>query len=187
VHIAIDHDDVLADFTGGLRRAVQTEYGVVVPEFVEWDISVVLDPILGEPWWGWLQRRDWLWANFPAVEGAIGTLELLRKDGHYLEIVTHKPRWAEASVFKWLGLWRPPVHRVTIVDPSESKLWATNADLLVDDKVENCQEFWDAGRHAILFDRPHNRKAKVLATSQHRAASWSEVRRLLTPVMVVVK
>lgn len=178
-HLALDLDDVILDFTGGLRTSVQVEYDVAVPEFTDWDIAAVLNPIIGYSWWKWMKNRDWLWKTFPAVPGAIGSINILREQGYYLEIVTSKPQWAEASVWQWLGRWRPAVHRVTIVD-QESKADVTEAHILVDDKPQNCQEWAASGRPAVLFSRSHNRSMKVERHDLiYRADSWADVRSLV--------
>jgi 5'(3')-deoxyribonucleotidase len=130
--------------------------GFTQDDVVEWDLSVLLDPIIGRSWWEWMRERDWLWPNFGAIDGAIGGLEKLRRDGHYLECVTSKPQWAEASVWKWMGKWRPPFNAVTIVDLDVRKVDVTDASILIDDKPSNCYAFADEGRYAILYTRPHN-------------------------------
>lgn len=163
MHIAVDMDDVILDFTGGVIDAVNLEYApsppLTVDDVKDWHIGEVLNPIIGYSWWRWMRKRSWLWSNFPAVPGAIGYLERLRSDGHYLEVVTSKPEWAEANVWQWLGKWKPPVQRVTIVNDSVEKVEATTAEVLVDDKFENVKAFADAARHAVLFTRSHNRHA----------------------------
>lgn len=182
-HIALDLDDCILDFTGGLRRSVALEYGVEVPEFTDWHIRDVLDPILGRSWWKWMRERDFLWKTFPAVPGAIGTISQLREAGYYIEIVTSKPEWAEASVWQWLGRWRPAVHRVTIVNDKTSKSSVTDALILVDDKPRNCIEWADTGRFAILFDRPHNRLTPGYNPLIVRAEGWQDVRKILAERM----
>lgn len=172
LHIAVDLDDVVLDFMGGLQEAIKTEYGISVPNFTKWEIADVLDPILGKRWWDWMRERDWLWSQFPALEGSIGGLVLLRGRGHYLEIVTSKPEWAEYAVWKWLGKWRPPVHRVTIVDLETPKIDVTDADVLIDDKVENVNQFDKDGRLGILFSRTHNRTRDDVGDSVVRAEGW---------------
>ena len=158
-HVAVDMDDVILDFVGGLRDAIRKEYGVEIPDsaITDFNLSPFLDPVLGENWWGWLRRRDWLWSNFPAVDGAIGTMERLRREGYYLEVVTSKPEWADYAVWQWLGKWRPPVQRVTIVRKAENKADFSSAPILVDDKMENVDRWiTKPNRHALLFSRPHN-------------------------------
>lgn len=184
VHIAVDMDDVMLDFVGGLRAAVLKEYGVEITDdqITDWDLHPILDPIIGYSWWEWLKKREWLWANFPAIDGAIGSIDYLREEGHYMELVTAKPKWAEHNVWKWLGKWRPAFHRVTIVPPSSNgntKVWATDANLLIDDKPSNCEAFLFMGRDAILFDRPHNKKFREEMTDPSKAmrhsSSWRDV------------
>ena len=114
MHIAVDLDDVVLDFVGGVRNAVKTEFGVELQDsdFTQFNLSPLLNPIIGRSWWSWMEDRAWIWAGFPAVDGAIGSLERLRRDGHYLECITSKPKWAEYNTWRWLGRWRPPFQRV---------------------------------------------------------------------------
>jgi 5'(3')-deoxyribonucleotidase len=178
-HVAIDLDDVVLDFTGGLRTSVQTEYDVEVPPFGNWKIADVLDPIIGHSWWKWMKNRDWLWKTFPAVPGAIGSINMLREQGYFIEIITSKPDWAEASVWQWIGRWRPSVDRVTIVQDGDSKAEFTSADILVDDKPQNCEEWAASRRPAVLFSRPHNETYRPSVPRIYRANSWADVRALV--------
>ena len=174
-HIALDLDDVILDFTGGVALAVKKEYGVEVV-FNDWDMSKVLNPIIGYNWWTWMREREWLWANFDAVDGAIGGIESLRRRGHYLEIVTSKPDWAEHNVWKWMGKWRPRVNKVTITGPKDDKIRFTNASMIVDDKPETVNQWQDRGRRAILFERQHNKLVQeAMRPGVVVAHNWSEV------------
>lgn len=165
MEIALDADDVVLDFCGNLVNVVNTEYdaGLRPEDVTSWDLSELLNPILGEDWWQWWERRDWLWALAPAVPGAIGGIEALRRGGHTVEIVTAKPRWAEAQMWRWIGKWRPAVNRVTIGEarPPMRKSEHSSAYLLVDDKLENCVEWDQAGREALMFARPHNQETRL--------------------------
>jgi 5'(3')-deoxyribonucleotidase len=184
MHIAVDMDDVVIDFVGGLITAMKTEHNVTIaPEQItQWDLHPLLDPIIGYSWWTWLQKREWIWATFPPVPGSIGTIERLRSDGHYLELVTNKPQWAEHNVWKWLGKWRPAFNRVTIVDGASSirKVDVTEASILIDDKPQNCQEFLDQERKAILFRRPHNLTHPTLMTDMEEATNWFDVYKIVS-------
>lgn len=161
LHVAVDLDDVVLDFMAGVFSAFEREYGVR-PEYDQqpWGSAAVeftRHPMFLESgyqnWWGWLRDREWLWATFGTVPGAIGGIKRLRAAGHYVECVTSKPEWAEHNVWKWLGRWRPAFHAVTIVTAGDRKVDFTDADVLVDDKPQNCVEFMEVGRHAVLFDR----------------------------------
>lgn len=177
MYIALDMDDVIVDFCGGLVDAVNREYdaGLTIDDISQWELRPLLDPILGESWWKWMRKRSWLWSNFEAIPGAIGSIERLRQEGHYLEVVTSKPAWAEANVWQWLGKWKPPVNRVTITDPDAYKSEATNADVLVDDKLENVRDFARTGRYGLLFTRPHNRQRYSGTPLVTRVNGWPQV------------
>lgn len=177
MHVALDLDDVILDFVGGLLACAKKEHDVDIPEEAirQWDLRPVLNPIIGYDWWDWLRERERLWPNFPAVNGAIGGIERLHRAGHYLEIVTSKPDWAAHNVWIWLGKWQPSVDRVTIVGPNDRKRDFTDAQFLVDDKLENLRGF----KFPILFTRPHNSNIDI---SIHpgwpllwRANNWHDV------------
>ena len=181
MHIALDSDDVVLDFIGGVCEAVSRDYGVhITPtDITGWEFSDVLDPVLGEPWWEWMRRHAWLWGEkFKPVHGAIGGIEILRRAGHWLEVVTNKPAWAEAEVWKWYGRYKPPVNQVTVVplDGRRPKHEVTEAVLLIDDKPETCAD-WVASRPnrmAFLFDHPHNQAAKPVPGVM-RVKDWQHI------------
>lgn len=172
--VGCDLDDVVLDFSNGLRHSISVEYGIEVPEFTSWNYKEVLDPILGRSWWKWMRERDWLWPNFPAVPGAIGGLTKLRNAGFYVECVTSKPEWAEFSVWKWMGKWRPPFNRVTIVDMDTPKHEATDADVLIDDKPQNVNDYARAGGKGILFNTSSNQEAPLI-DGVYRGVGWNHV------------
>jgi len=160
-HVAIDLDDVTVDFMHGVMDAFETEYGGRWP-YAGHSWSSALEAFYKHPlflesgyksWWEWLRDREWLWARFPAVPGAIGGIARLRTAGWYVEAVTSKPKWAEHNVWKWLGHYRPPFNAVTIVSPDMDKVAFTTAAVIVDDKEATCRSFHRDGRQAVLFAR----------------------------------
>lgn len=161
MRIAVDMDDVMLDFMNNVMTCFYREYGISVkwdgdpwgPDAVAFTKHSAFKTSGYKDWWGWLRDRDWLWGIAPAIPGAIGGVKQLRAAGHYLELVTSKPEWAEPQVWRWLGKWRPAFERVTITKPGTPKVTATNADLIIDDKLETCSGFIEAGRYAIHFDR----------------------------------
>ena len=164
-HVAVDLDDVTVDFVNGMLGSYGLEFGekVDIGEGGTWGPAMVeffkgTDKLRAAGYksaWDWLRDREWLWALFPAVPGAVGGVATLRAMGFYTEAVTSKPKWAEHNVWKWLGKWRVPFNQVTIIDSKagQRKVDITDADLIIDDKLSTCKEFLDAGRSAILFDR----------------------------------
>ena len=180
MHIAVDMDDVVVSFVPGVLKIIKKEYGVDIPitDIKQWDLHPILDPVIGRSWWSLLRDREWLWANFDVVEGAIGSIDRLRRDGHFMEMVTSKPDWAEYNVWKWLGKYRIPFNRVTIIGIDENKANATDADILIDDKPQNCLDFIEAGREAILFHAEHNRFVDA-PKGLIRAKGWPEVVKII--------
>lgn len=195
MHIAVDMDDVLVRFWPRVVRCFNKEYGenVQVEQETEWDRSAVKlsdhfgpDRAYGS-WWDWWRDRHWLWSSCDAVDGAIGGLTQLRTDGHYVELLTHKPEWARREVTAWLARWHPPFDRLTIVPPGTPKPRASSATLLVDDKPDNCMDWTGSGRPAVLMDQPWNRHhvttARWPVIGDHvaavRAYSWHEVLRAI--------
>lgn len=158
--VAFDVDDVVLDFGGRVIETVNMEYGteLTLENVTSWNLNPLLDPILGEDWWIWWEEREWLWAKADAVPGAIGGLRWAHQQGYWVELVTAKPDWARAGLSQWLGKWQPYFDRLTVgpARPPMFKPFFTDALVLVDDKPENCQDFADVGRYALLFERPHN-------------------------------
>jgi hypothetical protein len=174
-HGAFDLDDVVVDFTGGVDRCVKKEYGIELNRTDPWD-TTLYEPFGGaDGFWTWLRKRDWLWATFDAVDGAIGAIDRLRANGLYCEAVTSKPEWAEPQVWQWLGKWRVPFHRVTIMDSSlgQKKHEVTDADFLVDDKVATVNE-WAAKRPAYLYD-PWQRDRRELVPHVWPVNDWADL------------
>jgi 5'(3')-deoxyribonucleotidase len=180
LHIALDLDDVVLDFVAGILETVNRDYDANVQpsEITDWNFGQFIDEIIGKPWFEWLEEHAWLWGEkFKPVPGAIGGIEKLRRAGHYIEIVTAKPEWAEDATWLWLAKYKPRVHRLTIVpiDHISNKHEITDADVLVDDKWENCREWAADGRPAILYNRPHNFGYGAPPEGVLRANDWNDV------------
>lgn len=182
LHVAVDLDDVVLDFFQGVIDAMYREFDVYIlkEDITTWDDNQVkLFPWKDygyKSWWDWMQKREWLWANFDAVPGAVGGISALRGAGHHVELLTAKPEWAEHNVWKWLGLWRLPVTSVRIVGVNDTKHAVSDADILVDDKPSNIQGWVDSDdtRLGVLFDQPWNRDMEI-GERMVRVASWHGV------------
>lgn len=182
-HIAIDLDDVMLDFMPSVMAAFEREYGVKVDyDGYPWGESANVFAKHSmfiqsgyKSWWDWLKDRDWLWSTFGVVPGSIGGVKRLREDGWYVECVTSKPEWAEYNVWKWLGKWRPAFNRVTVINTGHSKLDFTDAEVIVDDKLETCAIFAVNGRVGIQFDRRPHVPTGFRETNLYVASNWEDV------------
>lgn len=182
LHIAVDADDTLLDFFAGVIDSMYYEFGVLIlkEDCTSWDNN----PVKQFPWtdwgykswWDWMRTRDWLWATFPAIPGAIGGVHALRSKGHYMELLTSKPTWAEPQVQRWLGKWRPDFTRTTIVNLEQPKYSASDADILVDDKPDNIIGWVNSAddRFGILYRQPWNDDMK-LGERMVRVHDWAGV------------
>jgi len=183
MHIALDLDDVVLDFVAGICEVVNRDFGANVQpnDVTDWNFGQFIDQYIGRDWWLWLEDHAWLWGEkFKPVPGAIGGIEKLRRAGHYIEIVTAKPTWAEDALWTWLARYKPRVHRLTIVPLVEGggttpKSKSSDADILVDDRWENCEEWVVDGRPALLYTRPHNAQRGVPPTGVVRVHSWKHI------------
>jgi 5'(3')-deoxyribonucleotidase len=182
LHIAVDLDDVTVDFFQGNIDAMYREFGVLLlkEDVLTWDDNPVkLFPWKDygyKSWWEWLRDRDWLWATFPAVPGAMGGIHALRAKGHYVECLTSKPDWAERQVWAWLTKWKPAFQQVTLAKLDEPKHTLSQADILIDDKFSNITDWVDSAedRLGILFDQPWNR-FEQLPERVVRVVTWQGV------------
>ena len=183
---AIDLDDVTVDFVPGMLESYAIEFG---EEYLAlhgtWGQEMVDFFAIGTPklnaagypdGWAWLRDRDWLWALFPAVDGAIGGISTLRNWGHWVEGITSKPQWARHLVWKWCGKWRADFDQLTLINSldGQRKVDYTNADVIVDDKLSTCLEFTQAGRQAILFG-PSGFEDVPKRRGLHIASDWNQV------------
>jgi hypothetical protein len=185
LRVALDWDDVVIDYWGGVCAALNREYGLNLDPSLttDWDDNQVKNLDVfgdGRSWWEWLRDRDWLWATFDAVPGAIGGIDTLRRRGHTVEIITKKPEWAEWVVWRWLGRWRPAASTVTIIPIDANKADYSDADILIDDNAENVAAWAASGRFAILYDRPWNQHVVCDGFDSHcqrirRAYNWDYV------------
>jgi len=187
LHVVLDLDDVVLDFEGGVIEATNRDFDADfdIRGKTQYHLDTYLNPTIGRDWWEWLKDHAWLWGEkFTPVPGALGGIEKLRAAGHWIEIVTAKPEWAEDQVWIWLSRYKPRVHQVTISpmqDVSKADL-SPDGDVLVDDKWENCLEWAETGRLAILFTRPGNAHiARYQPLPDHivRANNWASVLRTI--------
>lgn len=180
--IALDMDEVIVNFVDGILDAINLEFGSDLKreQITEWDMGSVLNPVIGYSWWKWLESHSWVWAQFKPTKGAIGAIDkLAQMEGVEIEIVTSKPEWAVWTVWKWLGKYRPNIHKVIVVKPHEKKCQVSDAEILVDDNWDNCYEWGlsDHARTALLWDAGWNQgdPDDYVPFNMLRVHGWDEV------------
>ena len=149
---------------------------------------------LGMDWWdAWdacneyttSAQRKWMWSKGVElglfryghmVQGTRIGLEALHNAGHKLVVVTHRPEAAVEDTLAWVGLYfkNIPLAGMSILSDGQPKT-SVKADLLIDDKVENCVQWAKANRRAYLFDQPWNKSFHNEGTLIWRVSGWKGV------------
>ena len=171
MRIAIDMDGVLYEYDSAARYMLRElrDCSGLMEESDNWDfIRRSVHPMD----WEWLQTEAvklGLYRYGHITTGAIiGMRELAVS--HELVVVTHRPRAAVRDTIAWLAYVKLPLAGVHILSDGQPKS-SVEADVLVDDKLENIKDWTDHGRQAILFDRRWNRGV----TGVRRAKGWGGV------------
>lgn len=108
--------------------------------------------------WMWTEGvRLGLFRYGHMVKGARVGLQALSDAGHKLEIVTHRPEQAISDTIDWVSLYFKdiPLSGITILSHQEPKT-ISSADVLIDDKLDNCEVWRASGRISLVFNRPYN-------------------------------
>lgn len=136
------------------REVIARDFDVVIgPDYDAVKHDVPWHDFGYNSWWGWLRANAWLWSLAPAIDGAVGAISALRDRGHRPQLLTAKPAWAEPQVWKWLSRWNPRFDSVQFCGVDEPKSVKSDADVLIDDRVDVVQEWVrsDSSRMAVLF------------------------------------
>lgn len=177
--IAIDLDGVVYDYQRTYRYMMREYRNLHLPPIEEfwltWDApkKYVLKTDSDWMWNEGVKRGLFRYGHM--ITGARMGIQALAEAGHDLCIVTHRPVNAQNDTREWITFFFKdiPLSGIHILSDGQPK---TNvlADILVDDKPENVLQWFDAGRSAIIFDRPYNR-GLVGVGRLRRAMDWKEV------------
>lgn len=157
MHIGVDCDGVLYDFTEDARLVVAqhlgTEYTNLEPAKV-WDFMTEQWGLDQRTFWKlWFKavRDDDAWFRLPPVEGSVEGLKRLQKAGHKIHIVTSR-KGGELNTVRWIQEYGIPYDTLHIGRDKTR----VNVDVLVDDWEKNWHEIRDTGGRCIIWDQPWN-------------------------------
>ncbi|ATN94033.1 5' nucleotidase [Mycobacterium phage Kumao] len=167
LHVGIDLDGVVYDFTDSFRRHLGDP---TLPEPDRWEMWVS---------WG-MSYEEWhrefvagiesgvIFGTGEPHEGAVEALRELAKD-NFIHIVTHRDIHVKA-----FGLTAEWLHEVGI--PYTSLTFSKDktivpTDIFLEDNVDNAKSLEDFGTVAILMDRAWNRYSRI-----ERVSGWPEFR-----------
>lgn len=176
--IAVDLDGVCYEWRRTYRYMMHQYRGVEMPPVDKFWLSWNAPDAYTSK-----EDRDWIWNEGVelglfryghVLQGAVVGLRQLQALGHSLEVVTHRPSNAVLDTLAWLNYLAIPWSGIHIISNGANKARVSSADLLIDDKPENCEHFVEAGRRAILFHSPANENYEEGPIIQ-RADGWPGV------------
>jgi 5'(3')-deoxyribonucleotidase len=177
--IAVDLDGVCYEWQRTYRYMMREYRGIDMPPIEEfWTYWNAPDQFTTK------QDRDWIWSKGVElglfryghmVKGARIGLQALASAGHKLEVVTHRPANATTDTLDWVSLYFKdiPLNGFKMLTNGESKNVST-ADVLIDDKMENINDWCESDRPAVLFDQPWNHQY-IPPLFAHTALDWPDV------------
>ncbi len=188
--LGVDIDNVLADYTGGLRRVVAAGTGraeTELPDPATWGAYEE---------WGFDERTFERWHRRAVVEhrmfrdldpmpGAAEALRRLSEGGVRIRIVTHRLYLSgthsivAGDTAQWLDDHAVPYWDLCMI----ARKGDVGCDVYVDDAPHNVLHLRERGHRVIVFDWPYNREVDGEPLAGPRARDWGEVeahaRRLL--------
>lgn len=145
--IALDIDEVLADFVGHYNNFFNSN---IQPEFWNFDINIKekLDRV---------KDNKEFWLTMPPK---VNPSELGFEPVCYITARDIPSQWSEEWIAS-VGFPTMPVHTVGFDNSKVDICKKLNIDIFVDDRYENFQELNKNNICCFLFDAPHNRRYNV--------------------------
>jgi 5'-nucleotidase len=187
--LGVDVDNVLADYTGGLRRIVAEERGIDPAElpdpsrwahYEEWGF----DAASFDEWHRKAVVEHRMFRHLDVMPGAADVLTRLSEKGVRIRIVTHRlyvsgtHALAASDTVEWLDAQGIPYWDLCMV----ARKADVGCDLYVDDAPHNVEALRDAGRRVIVYDWPYNRHI-----DGPRATSWADIEELADTMLLAVQ
>lgn len=167
MRIGVDVDEVLYHWEKTARYLLRevlpnspyTKEGPLGQKSTYW--NYIPDNVSKEHW-------DWLWTegvkkgmfrNGHLIHGALEGCRGLKRLGHQIIIITHRPALAVNDTLAWLSFQQLDLSEVHIQTSQEPKSSVRPfCDVYIDDKYENCRDLLDntPARVVALFNHPWN-------------------------------
>lgn len=186
VKIFLDLDDVLVDFTGEACKLHGVDYEELKTRWApgSWGIDAGLGLTADQFWAVITEAGEPFWKNLPWLPHAEFLMELVGP--HPWWILTTPARHPSS----WSGKkrWADKTGQTDrLILTRDKTVCANRNSLLIDDRYENCQEFYAAGGNAICYPAHNNPNHKhqhdpltyVEAKLQYIFAMQSATRRFL--------
>ncbi len=173
--LGIDLDGCTYEFTDSLRRWLRQQGDDrPLPGAEVWDFYT------GSGWEMTTQEflqhcgdavdAGYMFLDGEPIEGALEALQTLKDEGHSIHIVTHRNfgSKSEANTMEWLRKYNVPHDTVTFAQDKS----VVDCDIFLDDYDRTILGLIEAGRHAVVFNRPWNQIIKLAEVP--RVSAWDE-------------
>jgi len=184
MRIALDMDEVLADWVGGMLHEFNTTEGTSFTreQINMWKVEETLG-YRSNYFVDMLMRDTQFYANLKPIPGAVSGVRSLISDGHDVLIVTSVPMSAPIALdgkVHWLRRHIPEFSLQNFISAKRKSL--VEADVLVDDGDHNIIEWYRdrPNSRALVWDAPWNREVKSTSDGRViRVYSWKDVLRYI--------
>lgn len=169
MRIGVDIDGVLYHWSKTARYLLRevlpnspyTKDGPMGKESTYWNY---IPDNISKDHWSWLWNEGvakGMFRNGHLIHGALEGCRALRKAGHQLIIITHRPAPAVNDTLAWLSFQQLDLAGVHIQTSQEPKSSVRPfCDVYIDDKYENCHDLLNntPARLVCLYDQPWNQQ-----------------------------
>jgi len=174
IRIAIDIDNVIADFEGAFRREINKKYNYELKrkDIKEFDFHKCTN--LTE------KQEQMLFNDFINNDGFVN-LKLIRgsrenitkiKENNFIILITSRPKALRNITLEWFRRKRVPYDK--IIWSKNKHLQKTKYDILIEDKFEYALDVAKKDRKVILIDYPWNRK-NIFHRNIIRVKKWNDI------------
>jgi uncharacterized HAD superfamily protein len=185
-NLGFDLDEVIVNLTDELEKYLETKYNIYWPaEYFDQYGLMNCTYHSDEEFNKVIQKDLCREVNSPEFQlvakpfnGAKKALQLFKKAGHKICLITARPKRNEPSTKRWLKQNNIPFDKLIVLEHGEEKGTyghKLNLDMFVDDLEKHLismsvhKKFWKKG--LLLFDRPWN----VNDTRFNRVRGWKEI------------
>lgn len=176
--VLIDMDDTMENLCEVWVNQLSALFNlnVTIDDIHEWDLTKVF-PTLNTQEIFWPLRTKALWSQVKPLPGAVKTIEMLKRDGHRVVVVSaagaeQTPVKLNNCLFKYF-----PFSMDDVIICSQKDL--IYGDVLIDDGPHNLQRFRGL---RVLFPAAHNRGFNAKTIGATRVKDWDSVYAYITRV-----
>ena len=164
--LAIDIDGVLRNFCESLIEQYGKDYPDHKVGFInKWELEHFFPIGKGIYDYAFKIKAKEVFENAEPFAGARWFTEQLRRNGHYVCLLTQQPKGAEVFTLNWIQ--KHGIAYDSIAFSKEKELF--NYDILLDDAEHNLRAARSAGRKAVCMSRPYNKN-----WDGERVSCWAE-------------